>query len=129
MLNTPRPHSRFAMALLWAGLIGSDTAAQLLFKTAAVRLPSPSLSAAWIVMVAQSWLVWSALTCLLVTFGLWMLVLRNSRLSTSFPVTALTFIGIAIASSWLLGEMIVAVQYVGIALIVAGVAMLRPLDN
>ena len=117
------------MAFLWATLIGSDTAAQLLFKMAAVRLPRPSLSTAWIALVAQSWLVWSAVTCLLVTFGLWMLVLQNSRLSTAFPVTALTFIGIAIASSRLLGETIAPIQYVGIALIVAGVAMLRPLDS
>lgn len=115
--------------MLWVGLVVSDSAAQLLFKSAAVRLAEPAPTLSWILMVAQSWRVWSAILCLLLTFGLWMLVLRTTRLSTAFPVTALTFIAVVGGSWWLFGESITAIQYAGIALIVGGVAVLRPLDT
>jgi multidrug transporter EmrE-like cation transporter len=120
--------SRLRLALLWAGFVVSDSAAQLLFKSAAIRLAEPTPTLAWVAMVAQSWHVWTAVACLLVTFGLWMLVLRRARLSTAFPVTALTFVGVVGGSWWFFGETIAPIQYVGIALIVAGVAALKPLD-
>jgi multidrug transporter EmrE-like cation transporter len=128
MKSPNRPASRLSLALLWGGLVLSDSAAQLLFKSAAVRLAEPSATLAWVAMVAQSWRVWAAVACLVLTFGLWMLVLRRARLSTAFPVTALTFVGVVGGSWWFFGETIAPVQYAGIALIVAGVASLRPLD-
>ena len=39
-----RPNSRFELVALWAILIALDTSAQLLFKSAAVRLPPPEVS-------------------------------------------------------------------------------------
>jgi multidrug transporter EmrE-like cation transporter len=44
-------------------------------------------------------------------------------------MTSLTFIGIVAGSWWLFGETIAPIQYAGIALIVAGVAALKPLDD
>lgn len=128
MPSPPRSGSRLALALLWAGLVACDSAAQLLFKAAALRLASPEPTLAWVAMVAQSWLVWSAVACLVLTFGLWMTILRRAKLSTAFPITALTFIGVVGGSWWFFGESIAPLQYAGIALIVAGVAALKPLD-
>ena len=68
------------------------------------------------------------MACLILTFGLWMIVLRRAKLSEAFPVTALTLIGIVAGSLWLFGETITPIQYAGIALIVVGVAALKPLD-
>jgi len=128
MLTPSHSRTAFSLALLWFGLVVSDSAAQLLFKSAAVRLPKPAATFAWMAMVAQSWRVWLAIGCLLLTFGFWMLVLRRRRLSTAFPVTALTFIGVVAGSSLLFGETITPLQYGGIALIIVGVAALRPLE-
>jgi drug/metabolite transporter (DMT)-like permease len=80
-------------------------------------------------MVAQSPRLWAAGLCFVLTFGVWMLILRGSRLSHSFPATALTFIGVICGSKFLFGESIEPVQYLGIALIILGVALLRPLDG
>src|SRR5262249_33924530 len=121
--------SRLSTAALWAALILFDSAAQLLFKSAATHLPRPSPTLAWMLMVAQSWRAWLALACLLVTFGFWIAVLRRSKLSTAFPVTALTFIGVLTGSWWFFGETVQLVQYFGIALIVIGVAMLKPFES
>ncbi len=120
--------SRLARFAQWSGLVVADIAAQLLFKQAAVSLPPPEASAAWVAIVAQTPLVWAAVACLFVAFGFWMGILRRASLATAFPVTALAFAGV-IAGSWLLfGETVTIAQGAGIALIVAGVALLKPLD-
>jgi len=128
MLKQLISKSRLSMALLWTCLVVSDSTAQLLFKSAAIRLTRPTPTLAWVAMVAQSWRAWSAVASLLVTFGLWMLVLRRAKLSTAYPVTALTLIAIVAGSRWFFGETISPIQYVGVALIVGGVAALKPLD-
>ncbi len=124
-----RPPSRLESAALWAGLIALDSLAQLLFKSAAIHLPPPQFSAQWLSMVAQSVRFWAATLSLLLTFGIWMLVLRRSRLSIAFPVTALTFIGVIGGSRLLFGELIEPIQYAGMALIVGGVALLRAVES
>src|SRR5258707_159072 len=104
--------SRLSLALLWAGLVISDSAAQLLFKTAAVSLPKLTPTLRWVMMVAQSWRVWLAVACLVFTFGCWTLVLRRAKLSSAFPVTALTFVGVVGVSLWFFGETIEPIQWV-----------------
>jgi drug/metabolite transporter (DMT)-like permease len=118
--------SRASLVLLWVGLVVSDSAAQLLFKAAAVHFVRPSPTFAWIAIVVQSARVWAAVACLLFTFGCWMLILRHATLSRAFPVTALTFIGVIGGSWWFFGETITFGQLLGIAFIVGGVAAMKP---
>ena len=137
---------RINVILLWAALIGFDTAAQLLFKFAAQSLDYPEVSWRWLHMIAQSgtfWFAalcltlnrarwsameyafWLAALCLTLTFPIWMLILRRSQLNLAFPATALTYVGVIGGSQLVFGESINAVQYAGIVLIVVGVALLR----
>ena len=111
---------------MWAGLVASDCVAQLLFKAAAQQLEAPRLAPEWLAMVAQSPRVWIAVACLMVTFGLWMLILRRAPLSAAFPVTSLTIVGVLVGSRLAFGESVAPAQYAGIALIIGGVALLRP---
>lgn len=130
-MNAPvagAPPDRTAAILGWTGLVVADVAAQLLFKTAAIDLPPPQASTAWVAIVAQSPLAWAAVACLLVAFGFWMRILRRAKLATAFPVTALAFVGVVAGSHLLFGETVSFAQGAGIVLIVAGVALLRPLD-
>lgn len=113
---------------MWSALVAADSAAQLLFKAAALALEPPAVDAAWLAMVAQSPRVWLAVGFLLLTFGLWMLVLRRHAISSAFPVTSLTIVAVAACSVPAFGETLGPVRLAGIALIVAGVAMLRPAD-
>jgi drug/metabolite transporter (DMT)-like permease len=123
------PNSRLHMGALWAALIALDTSAQLLFKSAAVRLAPPELAFQWLHMVAQSLRFWAAVLCLVMTFLTWMLILRRSRLGLSFPATAFTYIGVIGGSLVVFGESISSIQYAGIALIVVGVALLGKTDR
>ena len=118
-------HPRINVILLWAALIGFDTAAQLLFKLAAQSLDYPEVSWRWLHMIAQSGAFWLAALCLVLTFVVWMLILRRSQLNLAFPATALTYVGVIGGSQLVFSESINALQYAGIALIVVGVALLR----
>jgi drug/metabolite transporter (DMT)-like permease len=120
-----RTRPRINVILLWAALIGFDTAAQLLFKSASQSLDYPDVSWRWLHMIAQSGTFWLAALCLTLTFPIWMLILRRSQLNLAFPATALTYVGVIGGSQLLFGESISAIQYAGIVLIVIGVAILR----
>lgn len=124
-----RTNSRLRTVALWAVLIALDTSAQLLFKSAAVRLAPPELSLQWALMVAQSLRFWAAAVCLAMAFLVWMLILRRSRLGLSFAATALTYVGVIGGSVLVFGESIRSIQYAGIALIVVGVALLGKLGR
>jgi multidrug transporter EmrE-like cation transporter len=119
---------RLRLAVLWLALVTCDTGAQLAFKSVALRI-APDASWRWVGMLSQAWLVWAALACMGATFLLWMAILRTQKLSSAFPVTALTFVTVAIASHVLYGEDIAATTLAGMALIVAGVTLLKPLDG
>jgi len=121
--------ARLRLAGLWTALIACDAAAQLAFKSAALQLPQPEPSLHWALMVAQSPPAAFALACLALAFGFWMLILRRSKLSAAFPVTALAIVCVVAASRWLFDEPVAPFQAIGIALIVAGVALLKPLDD
>ena len=124
----PVVRARLAKALLWVGLVATDSAAQLLFKAAALTLPGPRPDWQWVGMVTRAWQVWAAMGCLLLTFLQWMLILRGTRLATAFPMTALTFIGVLAGAWWFFGENASIVQCAGVLLIVVGVTLLKPLD-
>jgi len=124
-----RPNARLNMIPLWGAMIALDTSAQILFKSAAMRLGAPEFSFQWLHMVAQSARFWAAALCLTMTFPIWMLILRRSRLGLSFAATAFTYIGVIGASRFLFGESVSSIQYAGIALIVVGVALLGTLDR
>ena len=117
--------ARINVILLWAALIGLDTMAQLLFKSAAQGLDHPEVSWQWLQTVAQSMFFWAAVLALALTFPIWMLILRNSQLNLAFPATALTYVGVIGGSQLLFGESIAPLQYAGIVMIVVGVAFLR----
>lgn len=128
---TAQPHpaadrSGPAIAILWVFFVAADGAAQILLKNAAAHLPAPSLSFDWFYATAVSPRIWAALACLGLTFGSWMMILRRAPLATTFPMTAATYIVVVAASQILYGETIAPVQYLGIALIVVGVALMRP---
>ncbi len=106
-------------------MITLDSGAQLIFKAAALQLGEAEASWRWVGMVAHSALFWAAVLCLSLSFPIWMLILRRTRLHLAFPATALTYVGVIAGSHWLFGEVIRVAQFIGIVLIVLGIAMMR----
>ena len=66
---------------------------------------------------------------LLAAFGIWLRILEASRLGVAFAATSLTLIGVLLASWLFLGEGLGVLGYAGIAAIILGVALVRPLSQ
>ena len=98
-----RPNSLLHTVALWVALIALDTSAQLLFKSAAARLTPSEPSFQWVQMVAQSPHFWAAVVCLLMTFLVWMLILRRSRLGLSFAARVVISAVVLVPTGFLMG--------------------------
>jgi drug/metabolite transporter (DMT)-like permease len=64
------------------------------------------------------------LACYLGAFAVWMGILEKTALSTAFPITAITFVTVMIASWAILGEPMGRDKLLGSAIIVAGILLL-----
>jgi drug/metabolite transporter (DMT)-like permease len=94
-------------------------AGQILFKAVAnraVAAPDAGLVSQWV-----NWQVILALTIYGVTTVLWIWVLRFVPLNVAYPIYALAFVILPIATYFLYGEALGWQQLVGSLLIVAGV--------
>jgi undecaprenyl phosphate-alpha-L-ara4N flippase subunit ArnE len=72
-------------------------------------------------LVSFPMLIW--LLCYAVTAVLWLITLRSIPLSQAFPILGLQFALIPLAASRLLRERITPTQWLGVIVIVVGVAL------
>lgn len=117
-------HGRLGTLVLWALLIGFESAGQIATKVGGDRLGEMSFGAQWLLAVAASPWIWLAIACYIGAFFAWMLILRRSSLSLAFPLSSLVFV-VVLLGSWLgLGEQISLLHWVGVAVIIGGIALL-----
>ena len=90
-------------------------AAHILLRSGAVKL-SPDLLANW--RIAAGLAVYGSGTLL------WLYCLSKLELSVAFPASALQFILVLAGARWILGEHMSALQLVGTAIILLGIALL-----
>ena len=113
-----------ALVLAWAALLAIETLGQVSLKLAgrssgAFELDATSIHAA----LSTPWL-WVGLACYLGAFAAWMGILEKSALSAAFPITAITFVTMLLASWAVLGEPMGWEKLLGSAIIVAGILLL-----
>jgi drug/metabolite transporter (DMT)-like permease len=105
--------------------IACDIAGQLAFKIAADRLPDAEVAGVPAFcrrMFAEPWLI-GGIAIYIIEFIVWIRVLALVPLSIAFPLASLNIIGVALASRVILGEAISRKQWLGAALITAGVGI------
>ncbi|AZE93263.1 Permease of the drug/metabolite transporter (DMT) superfamily [Pseudomonas orientalis] len=123
-IDTGWLHGRLGTLVLWALLIATESAGQLFTKVAGDQLGQMDFSWQWLVQVAHNPGILAAIASYLGAFFVWMLILRRSSLSLAFPLSSLVFVAVLLGS-WLgLGEHIGVLHWVGVAVIVAGIALL-----
>lgn len=116
--------SRGASIGLWALLIGSESAAQLALKVGGDGLAAIPFGAEWLVAALSNIAVLTAVGCYIGSFLSWMLILRRSSLSLAFPLSSLVFV-VVLLGSWLgLGEHISALHWLGVWVIIGGIALM-----
>ncbi|AOE77938.1 MULTISPECIES: EamA family transporter [Pseudomonas] len=123
-MNTGWLHGRFGTVVLWALLIGTESAGQLFTKVAGDQLGQMDFNWQWLGEVARNPGILAAIASYIGAFFVWMLILRRSSLSLAFPLSSLVFV-VVLLGSWLgLGEHISPLHWVGVAVIIAGIALL-----
>lgn len=73
--------------------------------------------------LAGSFHLWTWFLCYVAATILWLVVLRTIPLSQAFPVLGLTFALVPLVSNRLLKEHVAPGQWLGVAVIVTGVAL------
>jgi drug/metabolite transporter (DMT)-like permease len=117
-------HERLGTLILWALLISFESAGQIASKVGGDQLGQMDFTLHWLLAVADNPGVWVAIGCYIGAFFVWMLILRRSSLSLAFPLSSLVFVGVLLGS-WLgLGEQISVLHWVGVVVIMGGVALL-----
>lgn len=123
-INTDWLHGRLGTLVLWALLIATESAGQLFTKVAGDQLGPMDFSWQWLADVARNPGILAAIASYLSAFFVWMLILRRSSLSLAFPLSSLVFVAVLLGS-WLgLGEHISALHWVGVVVIIGGIALL-----
>ncbi|MES2353648.1 MAG: EamA family transporter [Pseudomonadota bacterium] len=109
-------------------VVGLGTAAQLALKAAIDNgKPAQDAEEAILRRLLRSPLIWVWFLCYVVSTSLWLWALRTIPLSQAFPILGLQFALVPLASSHFLGEKLSWKQWLGIAIIVIGVAFVgRP---
>ena len=92
-------------------------------RGAASRVSNDSIGYFWISVAGSGW-TYAGLGAYTVELLLWIAALRLAPLSQAFPLMALSYCGVALASRIFLEERISVLNWVGIALITLGAACL-----
>ncbi|MCK9538429.1 DMT family transporter [Dokdonella sp.] len=105
-------------------LVSFDTFAQVCFKLTANAAMPPEPNLAWLLRVAASPWVYSAIACYIGAFITWMTLLERAPIGPAFAASHLEVISVMALSVVLFGEHIGTAQLVGGALIIAGIICL-----
>ena len=117
-------HGRLGTLVLWVLLILTESGGQLFTKVAGDQLGQMDFNWQWLAAVAVNPGILAAIACYIGAFFVWMLILRRSSLSLAFPLSSLVFV-VVLLGSWLgLGEHISFLHWVGVVVIIGGIALL-----
>jgi drug/metabolite transporter (DMT)-like permease len=97
---------------------------ELLLKRGAVETADPNSSWSWTGLTGLgSIYVWIAIVFVIVSLITWLYVLRYLPLSVAFPISQSVHVLVPLGSWLILGENIVTLRWVGIALVSLGLAV------
>ena len=109
---------------LWSAFLALDTGPQLAFKWGADGLGGLDFGVGMIAKALTLPGVWLAAVGYAGTFLAWMMILRTTPLSRAFAMTGLAYVTVPLLALFVFHESVGGLRAGGIALIVAGVALL-----
>lgn len=105
-------------------LVCFDTFAQICFKLTANHAMPPEFGFAWLLRIASSPWVYAAIACYVGAFVTWMTLLEHAPIGPAFAASHLEVLSVMALSVVLFNEHIGTPQWIGSALIIAGIACL-----
>ena len=118
---------RVVLGLAAAVLI--DTALQIFWKTAVLKLPDETDSLFAVFSIFREPLFIVVICIMSLQFFNWMAVLNHADLSFAQPFTALSYVSVGFISALFLGETVDKQQMLGIACVIAGVWFISRTDH
>ena len=118
---------RVVLGLAAAVLI--DTALQIFWKTAVLKLPDETDSFLAVFAIFREPLFIAVICIMSLQFFNWMAVLNHADLSFAQPFTALSYVSVSIISALMLGEQVDKQQMLGISCVIAGVWFITRTDH
>lgn len=99
------------------------TVSEVLLKIGATQTVLHGTAAEWLGLttLASMW-VWAGIFCLVLSFLCWIYVLQHLPLSVAFPLTNVVYVTIPISSWIFLGEELSLQRWLGIAVVILGLA-------
>lgn len=108
----------------WITLLSLELICQIALKSAGLAIGEAEFSwNAAASALGSPWL-WLAIATYIGQFVTWMTILRNSSLSGAFPTSAITIVGVVIASAVLFAEPMGWLRVLGATIIVFGILLL-----
>jgi drug/metabolite transporter (DMT)-like permease len=108
----------------WSLLLGFETLCQISLKSAGLANSGFDFSLRAFAQAIVTPALWVGIGCYVGAFLAWMTILRKSTLSAAFATSAIVFVAVMLASWWVFGEHIGAMQLLGSAIILGGILML-----
>jgi undecaprenyl phosphate-alpha-L-ara4N flippase subunit ArnF len=111
--------------------VGCVFSSELLLKRGATDVAEPESAFSWTgINGLESSLVWWAILLIIISFISWLYVLRYVPLTLAFPLSRVVDILVPLGCWIFLGEVISALRWCGIALVVIGLALVaKPIAN
>jgi drug/metabolite transporter (DMT)-like permease len=110
--------------LAWGALILFETLAQVALKEAGESLATLGFGRAWVLAALHEPSAYAAACGYVGAFLAWMTILDRMPLSRGFPMSSLVTLAIIAASVLVFGETLDGWRLAGIALILAGLALM-----
>jgi drug/metabolite transporter (DMT)-like permease len=118
--------SKSAVLASWIIVLALGALCQIALKYAGLETGPFDFSARAFAAAAASVWLWIAVACYVGEFVAWMVILRDSTLSSAFPTGAIVLVVLLVASRFLFDEPVGWLKLIGSAMIVGGVLLLGP---
>jgi drug/metabolite transporter (DMT)-like permease len=118
--------SKTAVLASWIVVLALGALCQIALKYAGLETGPFDFSARAFAAAASSAWLWIAVACYIGEFVAWMVILRDSSLSSAFPTGAIVLVVLLVASRFLFDEPVGWLKLAGSAMIVGGVLLLGP---
>ena len=114
---------------LWAVFLALATFTQTAFKWGGTDLEKLEFGWEWFRTMLRSPAVGLAVLGYIVMFGVWLHILQRTSLARAFVMTGLVYITVPVAGAAIFNESFGIFHAVGIALIIAGIALMGPVTG
>lgn len=118
--------STAATLLLLLASVACEVAGQLCFKRGIGHETGEAEAPSLLHKVLHSRWIALGVAVYAAEFVFWFAALSRTQLSIAFAFMALGYVGVVLASRWLLGERVTLRRWAGVGMIVIGVALVGP---